>query len=485
MESKPPARVSTGVAGLDEILHGGLVPNRAYLVRGGPGTGKTTLGMHFLAAGASNGEPVLFITLGEPEEQIRQNAATIHIDLSAVAFLDLSPTSDFFTNVETYDIFSPAEVEREPITRQIVEHTRKIAPTRVFIDSMTQFRYLSPDAFQFRKQVLSFLRFLMEMGATVLFTSESSIEAPDADLQFLADGVLELGFDGTTHSISVPKFRGSDFREGAHAVKLSDRGMEIFPRLLPDEYKRDVPLEIISSGVPSLDELLHGGLERGTVTIITGPSGVGKTTLGLQFVKEAAGRGERSVVYAFDERPENILSRCQSVNIPAAKMVERGVLNLVRVEPLQFTADEFAHLVRREVEERGVAMVMIDSVAGYRLSVRGGDLVAHLHAVGKYLSNVGVTCLLVNELQNITGDFSPTESGISYLADNIIFIRYLEINGEMRKAIGVLKKRLSDFEKTLREIEITRYGIKVGRPLTELRGILRGVPEWVKPATES
>jgi circadian clock protein KaiC len=122
---------------------------------------------------------------------------------------------------------------------------------------------------------------------------------------------------------------------------------------------------------------------------------------------------------------------------------------------------------------------MLDSTAGYRLSLRSGNLVGHLHALCKYLQNMGVAVLLISEIEAITGEFRATEAGISYLADNIVFLRYLEIQGELRRAIGVLKKRLSSFEPTLREIEITRYGIKVGKPLTELRGILRGMPEWV------
>lgn len=475
-----PQRIPTGVPGLDEILNGGFIPGRAYLIRGGPGTGKTTLGLHFLATGAASGEKTLCITLTEPESQIRQNAERRSIDVSRVDFLDLTPTPDFFVQVETYDIFSPAEVERTPMTRQIIEAVESIRPTRVLVDSMTQFRYLAPDPFQYRKQVLSFVRFLTESGATVLFTSESSPEAPDADLQFLADGVIELQREGDQRSLSVLKFRGSGFRPGAHSMRLDEEGMKVFPRLTPEAYRREFVPEPIPSGVPELDELLHGGLERGTTTLISGASGLGKTTLGLQFMKEAAGRGERSVVYLFEESVETLLARCQGVNIPAGAMVERGTLNIVRIEPLRYTPDEFARLVRQEVEEKGTRIVMIDSVAGYSLSIRGEDLTAHLHALCKYLTNMGVTVLLTVEVEQIVGDFSATGWGISYLADNILFLRYLEINGELRKAVGVLKKRLSDFEKTLREIEITRYGIKVGKPLTNLRGILTGTPEFVR-----
>ena len=264
-------------------------------------------------------------------------------------------------------------------------------------------------------------------------------------------------------------------------MRIIQTGIEVFSRLIPEAYSQEFAKEVISSGVPQLDELLHGGFERGTITIISGPSGVGKSTLGLQFMKEAAGRGERSVVYTFEEWKETLLNRCQSVNIPVHTMIEQGKLSVVQVEPLHYSPNEFANLVRDEVEQKKVRIVMLDSVSGYRLSVRGEDLVPHIHALCKYLQNMGVAVILINEVETITGDFRATEVGISYMADNIVFLRYLEMQGELRKVIGVLKKRISDFERTLREYEITRYGIKVGKPLTNVRGILKGTPELLEP----
>ncbi len=160
-------------------------------------------------------------------------------------------------------------------------------------------------------------------------------------------------------------------------------------------------------------------------------------------------------------------------------MAQRGTFSLVAVEPLTITPDEFSHQVRLEVEKKGTRIIMIDSVAGYRLVLRNSaEITIQLHALLRYLNSMDITTILINEVESIVGDFRATEMGISYLADNIVFLRYLEMQGELRRAIGVLKKRLSDFEKTLREYKITRYGIRVGAPLTHLRGILRGVPEW-------
>jgi circadian clock protein KaiC len=368
-------------------------------------------------------------------------------------------------------------VEREPITRRIREEVSLRKPARVFVDGLTQLRYLTANPFQFRKEALAFLRFLCELGATVLFTSESN-EAPDQDLQFIADAVLELDFLDTRRFVTVCKFRGSDFRAGRHTLRIGDGGMEVFPRLLPDEFTVTFEPEQIPFGVAELDELTHGGLERGTITIITGPSGVGKSTLGMQFVREAATRGERCVVYLFEEWRESLIRRCESVRIPVRKLIAEKCISIVHVEPLRFTADEFALMVRNEVEERHARVVMIDSVSGYRLSLHDEGLVAHLHALAKYLQNMGVAVLLINEVEAVVGDFRITDVGVSYMADNIIFLRYLEQRGEMTKALGVLKKRLGDFEKTLRELNITAEGIRVGPKLSALRGILRGNPEW-------
>ena len=270
------------------------------------------------------------------------------------------------------------------------------------------------------------------------------------------------------------KFRGSDFSHGEHDIQLTGEGLQVFPHLLPPTIDVEFEHETITSGIPELDELLHGGLTRGTITIITGPSGVGKTTLGLQFMKEMAGRGENSIVYIFEEWEQVLISRCESIGIPIRSMIENRTLSIRQIEPLHYRPDEFAYKVRSDVERQKTAIVMIDSVSGYGLSIHVEDLVRNLHALCKYLQGIGVAVLLINETETITtNEFRATDLGISYVADNILFLRYFERNGEMRKGIGVLKKRLTDFEQTMREIEITRYGLKIGKPLAEMKDILR------------
>lgn len=368
-------------------------------------------------------------------------------------------------------------MERTPLTQRIVAYVEAERPRRVFLDPITQFRYLTRDPFQFRRQVLSFVRFLTDAGATVLFTSESSPEAPDDDLQFLSDAIILLEHQAGSRSLTVTKLRGSGFRGGPHAVRLDEHGLKVFPRLVPAEHGAAFTLDLLPFGIPELDQMLRGGLERGTVTIISGPSGTGKSTLGMQFIVSAAARGERSLLYAFEEDPALIVHRAENLGMRCRALMQRGLLKIVLVEPLRYSADEFAHMVRQDVEQGEARIVMIDSISGYRLALRGEDLPGHLHALAKYLQRMGAAVLLVNETEHVTGAFRATEAGISFVADNLIFLRYLELQGELRRLIGVLKKRVSGCENTLRELIIEAGGIRVGEPLRGLRGVLQGVPE--------
>ncbi|MBS3766427.1 AAA family ATPase, partial [Candidatus Bipolaricaulota bacterium] len=318
-----------------------------------------------------------------------------------------------------------------------------------------------------------------DQGATVLFTSESSSRNPDADLQFMADGIMELKRTDRRRELEVAKFRGSDFQGGEHALEITGEGLKVYPRLVPKGTKLGASTqETLSSGIPEVDEMLHGGLEGGTVTLFTGPSGTGKTSLALQFAKEAAGRGVRTAVYNFDEDKDLLNRRSEAINIPIGKMIEGDNLLLEEVKPLELTTQQFAQRVRKEVEESGAKIVVLDSVNGYNLSIKGEKLQESLYNLSQYFRKKGITAILTNEVSKITGEFQASDMDITVVADNVVFFRYLELRGEMHKAIGVLKKRVSDFERSLREFEITEHGIKVGAPMDNLRGILSGQPEW-------
>lgn len=471
-----PSLITTGVTGLDEVLKGGLIPARNYLVWGGPGTGKTTLGAHFLRSGTPGNN--LFVTLGETETQLRENGRRVGLPLDDVPILDLSPTIAESVSGQPYNLLESWEVEGGTIHDRIVEYARAHTPERVFIDSLSQLRYLTPDAFQFRKQVLSLLRQLTANEATVLFTAEIGDEAGDSDLQFLSDGVLELRRTPGGRVCSVTKLRGSAFAEGAHYYGLGDGGMVVYPRLVPGDHTRGFEQESIGTGVRGIDALMQGGIERGTVTVLSGPSGVGKTSLGAHFMRQAATRGECSAIFSFEERRATFEHRLGQIGMPVTDMLERGTLSYDYIEPLNYNPDRFALLVRDAVENRDVRLVMIDSLSGYRQSMSGEDMVERIHALTRYLVNMGATVILVNEVQSIaSAESQATQDGISYLADSVVLLRYVEFDGELRKTIGVLKKRTGDFEKTLRTFDITAEGLRVGEPMRGVRGVLRGVAE--------
>ena len=481
MHSDENRRLSTGVPGLDEILDEGLLARQAYLVRGDTGTGKTTLGLHFLQEGVRRGEPVLLISLMRGEEEIRRHAASLGISLDGVTFLDLSPSPEVFTELQSYRVFLPSDVERGPLTQQITERLTTVQPRRIFVDALTQLRYVATDEYDFRRLSLSMLRFLTGQQATILVTSETIEFASDASLKFLCDGVIDLCMSSFGRTVQVTKYVGSGFRFGVHSMRLDATGMVVFPRLEAEQPSIPFTGELISSGILALDDLLHGGIERGLSTIITGPSGVGKTTIGMHFVKEAATRGERSAVFIYEEAYQPLLQRMTELGIPMQSMIDDDTLAIIPVQPLKYLPDEFTALVRQEVEERNARVVVLDSLRGYELTLHGEDLISHLYTLVKYLEGRGVTIILLNDVEMITGDFRVTEVGVSYLTDNIIFLRYIEVRGSLKKAIGVLKKRMSGFEKTLREIEIVPQGVTLGPPLTDLRGILLGVPEIIGP----
>ncbi len=480
-------RCSTGIKGLDEVLHGGLLRGRSYLARGEPGTGKTILGFHFLQQGNQEGERGLMIHLEESREELENDAASLGFSLDGIEFLDLSPSSESLVDGTGYDVFEPAEVEGAGLVEQIASAIEETRPDRVFLDPASQLYYLSPGDYQFRKRILSFKRYIQEHNATLLLASSMGFEKIDETLQYVTDGTIELYAEEMRRSVQVTKLRGSGIRAGLHDLRIGDQGIRVFPRLSPGTHRAEFRHETIPSGVQGLDEQLNGGLERGTVTIISGPTGVGKTTTGTQFVKEASQRGETSVIYLFEESEDTFLTRNRSISTPVDAMVEEGTLRLHEVEPLDWSADEFANHVKDEVENQEARVVMLDALGGYRLSLRGGkqEGVRRLHALGRYLKNMGVTPLFIDETSSILGDFRPTEMGLSYLADNIVFLRYVEIEGELRKVIGVLKKRVSDFERDLREVSITENGLVVGDRFDELQGLLGGLPRVKAPSRGS
>jgi circadian clock protein KaiC len=477
-------RLSTGIKGLDEVLHGGLLPGQIFMVRGVSGSGKTTLAMQFLMEGARRGEPGLFIGLTESEAELRNSSAARGWSLDGIHLLDLHPGGDeAFSPDSQYTIYHPADVELAPTTRKITEAMERLRPARVVFDNLTEVGFLTRDAPRFRRQVLGLRDFLLASGATTLFLGESNHRQFDIEILSIVHGVINLerarGRHGMARrSLEVEKYRDSEYDEGVHALRTTPGGLEVYPHLLATEHRQDFVEERTPSGVAGLDRMLGGGIDRGTSLLLSGNAGAGKTSLGVTILAEAARRGERAVLYSFEEGTGRIARRCEGLGIAIKPLIEGGLLALEKVNPLLLYPDEFAANVRAEVEQKKAQAVMIDSLNGYRRAMPDEDyLVGHMLQLTSYLSRMGVATILTEELPLLTGDVSLSVFGLSHLIDAVVLLKYFEHRGGLRRAIGVVKNRSSDHEKDLRRLEITSQGIRVGEPLPHLRGILRGEAE--------
>ncbi|MFC6862503.1 ATPase domain-containing protein [Halomicroarcula sp. GCM10025817] len=478
------SKIPSGTPGLDSVLGGGVPEGHTTIVYGGPGSGKTILALQFLAAGG----PGLYVGFEERERELRRNADALGIDLSNVDVLNLSPAGEQFFTDDSYTVFPTEEVEGEDLLAQIATELEASDVDRLVVDPLSELRSLLPGDFQFRRKISSLFNALTDRGVTTVCTAQSPDGATQDDLQFLGNTVLELQRTTDHRTLEVTKYRGSEFASGVHTYRIhTGTGGHVYPKLEPGDHERAHERTQLPSDVPRLDELLHGGIERGSVTVISGPSGVGKTITGSQFLQAAADRGHRSLVYLFEELRSDYLYRATELGMNIEEHVEAGILELEEVEALTRSPDEFAAHVREAVEERDVEFIMLDGIVGYRQGLRGDDsaeaLSRELHALCRYLKRMGVTVVLVEEVQYVTGEFSPTEHKISYLADNIVFMRYLESGGTLEKAIGVLKKRYGDFERALRLVSIeSGTGLTVGNPITGYHGLLTGI---AKPADQS
>lgn len=466
-------RTSTGVRGLDIVLNGGLVSKKTYLLRGDAGAGKTLLGLQFLAAGVENDETALCVHLKETKAELEQKAAAVGIDTDGINFLNMrNDVAEIDGRVES---FSPSVNDAE-LVGQLSEKLSDLEPDRVVVDPVTRLRDLFSSDDRFREEAIGLARHLRRQDATTLFSYRTAEH--DTDLAPLSDGTIELREHARSRTLAVPKSAVAAARDGTHGMRISDDGFEVFPALEPEVHERDFDTETISSGIPQLDKLLNGGIERGAVTVLAGPTGVGKTTLGTQFMKEAAGRGERSVIYMFEESTETFRKRSANINVPVGRMVEQKSLHLEEIEPVKRSAVEFADMVRKEVTRNDTDIVMIDGVDGFNVSLRDDrqNLVETMQALTRFLQNMGVTVIIISEHDSMTGEVQATGAGLSYLADNVVLLQHLELRGEIQKAIGVLKKRTSDYERMLREFHITENGVKVGEPMENLQGVLTGTP---------
>ena len=478
------ADAAMGIAGLDDILMGGLERDRVYLLEGSPGTGKTTAAISFLRAGAARGEKCLYITLSETEPELRSAARSHGWDLTGIEIFELTPPESLLDDQQQQSLLYSSDLELGETTRMIFDAIEAIRPRRVVIDSLSEIRLLAQSSLRYRRQVLALKHYFARHGATVLMLDDLTTESLDKTVHSVAHGVIRLEelspeYGAERRRVRIVKYRARKFRGGYHDLTIRSGGLEVYPRLVSAEHKKTFRRDRLTSGVQGLDGLLGGGIERGSSCLILGPAGTGKSLAALYFLVSAVARGERAALFAFDEELGLLFDRTLAMGIDLQAMVNSGAIMVQQVDAAELSPGEFTAQVRECVAEKGITTVVIDSLNGYQAAMPEENfLLLHIHELLQYLNRQGATTFLTVAQHGLVGDMkAPVD--VTYLADTVILLRYFEAVGEVRRAISVIKKRSGPHEKTIREFSIGDTGMVVGPPLTNFQGVLRGVPNFV------
>jgi circadian clock protein KaiC len=484
MRAKDVARISTGNDGLDDILGGGLDANRVYLYEGRPGTGKTTLALQFLLQGAREGERTLYITLSESKHELEVVARRHGWSLDGIDVFELVSPETTLDPSRELTVLHPAEMELHETTQLVFDRVKDTNPSRVVFDSLSEMRLLAQSPLRYRRQILALKHFFTGRQCTVVLLDDLSSAENDLQLHSISHGVvlleqIAIDYGAERRRLRVIKMRGIKFRGGFHDFTIETGGLAIYPRLVAAEHHKSFSGDFTPSGNRELDQLLGGGLERGTNALLIGGAGVGKSSLALTFAVAAAGRGEHAVIFAFDEGKGTINARARTIGLQLQAMIDTGLVRIQQIDPAEVSPGGFAHLVRQAVEVDGARIVVIDSLNGYLNAMPDGRfLILQMHELLSYLSQLGVLTILVLAQHGLVGPMD-TPLDISYLSDAVLMLRYFESEGMVRRAISVVKKRSGNHEHTIREFKLTATGIFVGPPLTQFTGIFSGTPRYI------
>lgn len=475
-------RVKSGVVGLDDILNGGFPSNHLYLIEGDPGTGKTTVALQFLLEGTRLGERCLYVTLSESKRELEGVAESHGWSLADIPVFEMAPQEDDIDPESQYTVFHPADVELADTTAAVLRKVDEVQPSRVVFDSLSELRMLARDPLRYRRQILSLKRYFAGRQCTVLLLDDRTAEGHDLQLQSIAHGVimmqsLEREFGVKRRRLEVRKLRGSRFREGFHDYAIETGGLVVFPRLIASEHVPGHTIKPVTSGIKELDDLLGGGLDSGTTTLLLGPAGCGKSSVAACYAAAAADRGENAVIFTFDETLTTYLHRSAGLGIDIAGHMSNGNICLFQVDPAEIAPGAFVHQVRRLVEDTGLAILVIDSLNGFLNAMPGEEfLMLQLHELTSYLNQQGVTTIFTLAQHGVFGDAMQSPIDVSYLADCVVLFRYYEGEGELRQALSVVKKRSGVHERTIRSLSFAAGHLGVGSVLNDLHAVMTGVP---------
>lgn len=475
---------STGVEGLDSILNGGLPRDCFYLIQGDPGSGKTTLALQFLLEGLQRGEAAFYVTLSETRDELLKVTRSHGWSLESIPLLELSAIEQLLRPEAHTTVFHPSEVQLNKVSKLVINEASKIRPARVVFDSLSEFRLLAETALRYRRELLNLKQHFAQYGSTVLLLDDkmnNNAIGVDPHVLSLSHGVIQMeqlspDYGKSRRRLRVLKLRGVKFREGYHDYTIETGGLRAFPRLVAAEHYERIQPEPVSSGIKELDLLLGGGLDRGTTTLILGSAGTGKSTLALQYAAEMASRGERGIIFGFDESRSIMLTRTRSLGIDLDPHIQSGLLTAQQIDPAEVAPGEFAARIVQEVNA-GCKLVVIDTLNGYLNAMPGEKyLINQLHELTSYLNSKGVVTIFILAQHGLVS-VAEAPVDLSYLADTVLSLRYFETGGEVRQSIAVIKKRSGPHEKTLREYKVeTGRGLRIGKPLKEFDGVLSGLP---------
>jgi circadian clock protein KaiC len=479
------AKAKTGVEGLDDILSGGLSRRHVFLLEGAPGSGKTTIALQFLVEGAKAGERCLYITLSETEEELRDSGLSHGMDIGdEIAIFELVPPESLLDADQQQSLLYSSDLELGETTKLIFDAFERVKPQRVVVDSLSEIRLLAQSSLRYRRQILALKHFFSRSDATVLLLDDMTSDALDKTVHSVVHGVIHLeqlapDYGSERRRLRVLKYRGQAFRGGYHDFMIKTGGVAVFPRLRALEHRSGFERKVLASGIREFDDLLGGGIARGSSTLLIGPAGTGKSLFALQFVEAAIKRGERAAIFVFDEELGLLFDRTKQMGIDLQSLREKGLLHIEQLDAAELSPGEFAYRVRERVASFDAKSVVIDSINGYQAAMPGENaLILHLHELLQYLNRQGANTFITVAQHGLVGDMrSPVD--VTYLADTVILLRYFEAHGRVRRAISVIKKRTGQHEGTIREYTIGPRGLTLGEPLSGFQGILRGVPVFM------
>jgi circadian clock protein KaiC len=475
------ALARTGIVGLDEILRGGLPRGQVYLIEGVPGAGKTTLALQFVLEGVKCGERTLYVTLSETCEDLRSTAMTHGWSFDGVECVEILLSGELGDQEAGPMMYHPSETELGDTLRAIKEAIERVKPDRIVVDSLTEIRLQAQTPLRYRREVLALRQFLKQSSCTAILLDELREEMT---AQSVVYGILEMQretppFGPAKRRLQIAKLRGVDFWDGHHDYVIRPGGIQLFPRLVAAEHRQKTARRLVTSGLAELDALLGGGLPAGSTTLLAGPAGSGKSSTASQLVLHALEQGDQAVIYTFDETKESYLLRAAGLGMKLEPFADRGSLMIQQVDPGELSPGHFTHLVRQAVEVQHASVLVIDSLNGYLNSMPNEQfLIVQLHELATYLNQKGVFTLLVLSQTGLVG-VTENPLDVSYLADNVVLFRHFEAGGEVRHAVSVLKKRTGAHERSIRELELTSEGVRLGEPLREFQGVLTGVPQFI------